>query len=86
VVLGCNIHDHMLAYVFVVDTPWFVKTDASGSGVVDDIPQGEYELQVWHYALAAPQAPQALHLGGEKSSAAFTVPLRAMPPRPAPKP
>ena len=30
VVLGCNIHDRMLAYVKVVDTPWFAKTDEAG--------------------------------------------------------
>jgi plastocyanin len=27
VVLGCNIHDDMLGYVYVVDTPWFAKTN-----------------------------------------------------------
>ncbi|MES1986618.1 MAG: methylamine utilization protein, partial [Pseudomonadota bacterium] len=30
VVLGCNIHDQMLAFVYIVDTPYFAKTDASG--------------------------------------------------------
>jgi len=30
VVLGCNIHDNMLAYIVVVDTPVFAKTDAQG--------------------------------------------------------
>jgi plastocyanin len=28
--LGCNIHDQMLAYVKVVDTPWAAKTGATG--------------------------------------------------------
>ena len=87
VVLGCNIHDHMLAYVFVVDTPFFAKTDASGTASLDEMPAGDYDLQVWHYALAAPQPAQALKLrGDEKVSASFAVPLRIMPPRPAPKP
>jgi hypothetical protein len=31
VVLGCNIHDKMLAYVKVVDTPYFAKTDGAGA-------------------------------------------------------
>src|SRR5689334_7276108 len=30
VVLGCNIHDSMSAYIRVVDTPYAVKTDARG--------------------------------------------------------
>ena len=83
VVLGCNIHDHMLAFVFVVDTPWFAKTDAAGTASLEDLPAGDYDLQVWHYALAAPQAAQPLHITGDKATAAFTVALRVMPPHPA---
>jgi len=30
VVLGCNIHDQMLGYIAVVDTPVFAKTDDAG--------------------------------------------------------
>ena len=26
VVLGCNIHDPMVAWVYIVDTPWFGKS------------------------------------------------------------
>jgi plastocyanin len=51
VVLGCNIHDQMLAFVYVVDTPYFAKTDASGKVKLSDIPNGDYILKVWHYAL-----------------------------------
>lgn len=51
VVLGCNIHDQMLAFVYVVDTPYFAKTDAKGKVKFGDIPNGEYLLKVWHYGL-----------------------------------
>lgn len=51
VVLGCNIHDQMLAFVYVVDTPYFAKTDASGKVKIGDVPNGDYLLKVWHYAL-----------------------------------
>ena len=30
VTLGCNIHDWMIAYLLVVPTPWFAKTDEQG--------------------------------------------------------
>jgi len=86
VVLGCNIHDHMLAYVYVVDTPFFAKTDASGTGTIEDLPAGDYDLQVWHYAIASPQPAQPLHVTADKATASFAIALRAMPPRPAPKP
>lgn len=51
VVLGCNIHDHMVAWINVVDTPWFAKT-VQGGAQIAAVPPGDYELQVWH-----PRAP-----------------------------
>lgn len=52
VVLGCNIHDYMLAFIQVVDTPYFAKTDKTGKAVLKDLPNGNYTLKAWHYALA----------------------------------
>ncbi|CAL1690910.1 hypothetical protein MMB232_01044 [Brevundimonas subvibrioides] len=46
--LGCNIHDQMLAFVRVVDTPWAGKTDASGNVTIPAIPAGAASLRVWH--------------------------------------
>ena len=40
VTLGCNIHDIMIAYALVVDSPWFAKTDSAGKAVVDGFPPG----------------------------------------------
>lgn len=48
VVLGCNIHDWMKAYVYVLETPFFAKTDENGTGTISDLSPGEYEVQVWH--------------------------------------
>ena len=45
--LGCNIHDWMLGYVVVVDSPYFGKTDTQGN-VTLDLPDGEYQLDIWH--------------------------------------
>lgn len=50
-VLGCNIHDTMLAYVHVVDSTYFDKTDSTGIATLQAIPDGQYQLKVWHYAL-----------------------------------
>jgi plastocyanin len=48
VVLGCNIHDWMVAYVFVAPTPYFAKTGADGRARIADVPAGTYEARVWH--------------------------------------
>jgi len=47
--LGCNIHDNMIAYVFVADSPWTALTHDDGRAVIDDVPPGNYQAQVWHY-------------------------------------
>lgn len=48
VVLGCNIHDSMLAYVAVLATPWFAKTGADGTATVSAVAPGRYRVEVWH--------------------------------------
>ncbi|OYW33771.1 MAG: methylamine utilization protein [Methyloversatilis sp. 12-65-5] len=48
VVLGCNIHDKMVAYIMVVDTPWFAVTGDDGSARIADLPPGDYMLRAWH--------------------------------------
>src|SRR5581483_347477 len=46
VALGCNIHDWMLAYILVVDTPWFTQTDRNGRAELGELPAGGYRLVV----------------------------------------
>ena len=48
VVIGCDIHDWMLAYVVVVDTPWHVSTNDKGEGALTALTPGKYRLEVWH--------------------------------------
>jgi plastocyanin len=45
--LGCNVHDWMLGYIHVVDTPYFGKTDAAGQLQLS-VPDGEYQITFWH--------------------------------------
>lgn len=48
VVLGCNIHDSMVGYIYVVDTPYYAVTDAQGRATLTGIPAGSYELEIYH--------------------------------------
>jgi plastocyanin len=48
VVLGCNIHDWMIGYIYVSDTPYFAKTGAAGTATLNEMPAGEYTVRVWH--------------------------------------
>jgi len=62
--LGCNIHDRMLGYIHVVDTPYFGVTDAQGQLTLD-LPPGDHRVRVWAPAMteATPGVEMALHAG-----------------------
>lgn len=60
VVLGCNIHDWMLAYLYVVDTPWFAKSGANGQAEIADLPAGEYVVYAAHPKLQSDILKQKL--------------------------
>jgi hypothetical protein len=57
VTLGCNIHDKMLAYVLVVETPWFAKANASGAARIEGAPTETYDVHVWHPRLTRSDGP-----------------------------
>lgn len=46
--LGCNIHDNMLAYVYVAPGPHFAATGDTGQVELKNMPAGTYEVAVWH--------------------------------------
>jgi plastocyanin len=52
VILGCNIHDWMIGYVYVSESPYFAKTDAQGKAVLTDLPPRAYVVRVWHPQLS----------------------------------
>jgi plastocyanin len=60
VVLGCNIHDGMLGYVVVVDTPHFARTNVQGVASIDGVPNGDYAVTVWTPRVRPASLPAAL--------------------------
>jgi plastocyanin len=48
VALGCNIHDTMLGYIYVLDTDHFAVTGDDGVARIDGLKPGEYTIAVWH--------------------------------------
>ncbi len=88
VVLGCNIHDDMVGYVLVTNSPYYGKTDAHGVARVSGVPAGAYRLRGWSPRIA--DAPASLERPVEVGDAAeqrlaflLAKPLLAAPtPRP----
>ncbi len=80
--IGCNIHDSMIAFIYVSDTPYAAKSNEAGVAVVGDAPAGGSQLLVWHpdlKARAAVARPLAIAAGAQR--AAITLDLRPSPTR-----
>lgn len=69
VVLGCNIHDWMVGYVYVTDAPYFTQTDAKGAWTLN-LPADDYTLTLWHPNLDNPNNVQIqqIKLNAEKTA------------------
>jgi len=65
VVLGCNIHDMMAAWVVIVDTPYFTKTAASGTGLLKGLEPGDYRLSVWYPGPKFRPSESQVHVGAD---------------------
>lgn len=48
VTLGCNIHDWMVAHIFVAATPFAAVTGADGVARLRGLPSGRGVIEVWH--------------------------------------
>ena len=44
----CNVHHDMVAYVLVLDTPYFASPGADGTFVLTGVPRGPGRLTIWH--------------------------------------
>lgn len=79
VVLGCNIHDWMVGHIYVLSTPYFVKTTESGQARIADVPPGIYEARVWHPRLKVDTEKTARPVtvaAGEPAAVTFTIALK----------
>ena len=76
VVLGCNIHDGMLGYVVVVDSPHFATTDAAGRVVLHGLAAGAYSVDTFTPRAKPKDAPSAtLTFADEAKTTRLTLEL-----------
>src|SRR5216684_2816669 len=75
VTIGCNIHDWMIAYVVVLPTPHFAKTDADGAATLS-VPAGQYHLEIWQPRLSQPLTQEITVTDTAPTSLAFTLVLK----------
>jgi plastocyanin len=79
VVLGCNIHDWMVGYVYVSESPYFAKTGADGKATLADLPPRAYVVRVWHPQLTVAEETthKTIELArGGRGEVAWTLALK----------
>jgi plastocyanin len=82
--LGCNIHDWMLGYIYVVDSPYFAKTDARGWATLTGLPKDAREVKVWHQRLMEQEVPMARQAIAPGQPVRFALVLKPERPRKRP--
>lgn len=51
VMVLCNVHLEMSAYVVVLETPYFALSDQAGRFSIRNVPPGQYTVKTWHESL-----------------------------------
>ncbi|HET6555436.1 MAG TPA: methylamine utilization protein [Dyella sp.] len=79
--VGCNIHDHMLAYLYVSDAPNIGVSGPDGVIGFASLPPGRYTLHVWHPQLHPGQAEltQVIQVAGNAPNPPVSVTLSLLP-------
>ena len=88
VVLGCNIHDEMVGYIYVTEARFFGKTDGSGGLELAGMPAGDYRVTVWSPFIADSAATLVVvvHVGATEVAAHKVQLIRELRTRPEPRP
>lgn len=84
VTLGCNIHDHMLAYVYVSASRFAAVTDANGEVHFTDVPQNDYVVGLWHPWQKQALADSNINIaaGANNKTLELNIELQALPKAP----
>ena len=78
VVLGCNIHDWMIGYIYVSESPFYAKTDARGRATIADMPARTFIVRVWHPQMTGSEADTRREVKlapGQHADITFTLAL-----------
>jgi hypothetical protein len=63
-VVGCDLHNFMIAHVLAPEHPYAVVVEADGAFLLDDVPPGDYSLIAWHPKLGKKMTSVTITAGG----------------------
>jgi plastocyanin len=61
--LKCDVHTWMVAFVGVVNHPYFAVTGADGAFALHDVPEGTYSVRTWHERFGTITTPVRVEAG-----------------------
>ncbi|WP_445011983.1 Cupredoxin [Vreelandella stevensii] len=82
VVLGCNIHDQMQAFIVVSEAPYVGMTDSAGQLDLADLPAGNHRLRIWHSRMDDSQNVWWEGSISDADDLVVSLELNALPPEP----
>ncbi len=71
--INCDLHSWMTAWVVVAAHPHYAVTGADGRFAFDNLPPGQYQLQIWHERLGT--VPASVTVGAQEP-AQLTVEMK----------
>lgn len=82
VAVGCNIHDQMVAHLYVTAAPYYALTGKDGLVTLGDLPTGRATLTIWHPRIPtdAPPLTRGVTVTTGPGSAPLTIPLSGLQP------
>ena len=77
IAVGCNIHDRMIAHLYISDASHIAKSGADGRVMFADLPAGPHTVQVWHPQLrpGRPGPQQTVTLDSAVATLGFSLTL-----------
>jgi len=71
--INCDLHSWMVGWVVVTAHPYYAITGTDGQFAFDNLPPGQYKLQVWHERLGTVPASVTI---GDQSAGRVTVEMK----------
>jgi len=72
--INCDLHSWMVGWVVVAANPYYAITGADGAFSFNNLPPGQYKLQIWHERLGMQQASVTV---ADKQAGRVTVEMKA---------
>lgn len=66
VIILCNVHSEMVAYIIILENPFYCQTDEQGKFKIENIPPGTYLLKTWQEKMKSDPQEITIVEGDEK--------------------